>query len=159
MREVVDERSGPGEVQALARFRSEIRRFLRFSEKAAAAAGLEAQQHQLLLQVAGAPEKTLTTISYVADAMCLQHHTAVELSTRCEAAGLIRKVQDADDRRRVVLRLTARGRKALRGLSQVHAEQLRELAPVLIQALTRISRAKRPARTQTDRDGGEGVRS
>lgn len=127
------------EIQLLARFRSEIRRFLRFSEKAAAAAGLEPQQHQLLLQVAGVPEGTLATISQISEAMCLQHHTAVELSKRCEAAGLVRRTQDLDDRRCVILELTAEGQKALRGLSEVHAQQLRELAPSLIQALMRIS--------------------
>jgi hypothetical protein len=41
--------------QLLAKFRREIRRFLQFSEEAAAAAGLQPQQHQLLLQVSGAP--------------------------------------------------------------------------------------------------------
>ena len=127
------------EIQLLAKFRSEIRRFLRFSEKAATAAGLEPQQHQLLLQVAGAPEGTLATISHISEALCLQHHTAVELSKRCEAAGLIRRMHDLNDRRCVVLELTAAGEKALRELSEVHAQQLRELAPGLIQALTRIS--------------------
>ena len=127
------------EIQLLAKFRSEIRRFLRFSEKAATAAGLEPQQHQLLLQVAGVSDGVLATISHISEAMCLQHHTAVELSKRCEAAGLVRRTQDLNDRRCVILELTAEGQKALRGLSEVHAQQLRELAPSLIQALTRIS--------------------
>ena len=135
------------EIQLLAKFRSEIRRFLRFSEKAAAAAGLEPQQHQLLLQIAGAPDGTLATISHVAEAMCLQHHTAVELSKRCELAGLIRRTHDLNDRRCVILELTARGQKALRGLSEVHAQQLRELAPSLIQALTRISNSNEGGRS------------
>jgi DNA-binding MarR family transcriptional regulator len=130
------------EIQLLAKFRSEIRRFLRFSEKAAAAAGLESQQHQLLLQVAGTPHGTLATISYIAEAMSLQHHSTVELSKRCELAELVRRKHDCNDRRSVVLELTAKGQKALRGLSRVHAQQLRELAPVLIQALTSISNSK-----------------
>ncbi len=124
--------------QLLARFRSEIRRFLRFSEQAATAAGLEPQQHQLMLQIAGTPDGTLATVSYIAEEMSLRHHTVVELSKRCELAGLVRRTHDRNDRRRVVLELTAQGQKALRGLSEVHARQLRELAPSLIQALTRI---------------------
>lgn len=141
------------EIQALARFRSEIRRFLRFSEKAATAAGLEPQQHQLMLQIAGTPDGTLATVSHIAETMCLQHHTAVELSKRCELAGLVRRTQDLSDRRRVVLELTAEGQTALRKLSEVHAQQLRELAPGLIQALTRISNSNEL--THSSEAGGE----
>jgi len=130
------------EIQLLAKFRAEIRHFLRFSEKAASAAGMEPQQHQLLLQIAGIPDGILPTVSQIAEAMSLEHHTAVELSKRCEAAGLVRRTPDLNDRRCVILELTAQGENALRGLSGVHAQQLRELAPSLIQALTRISRSK-----------------
>ena len=42
-------------LQTLAEFRYELRRFHHFSEAAAREADLEPQQHQLLLQVAGAP--------------------------------------------------------------------------------------------------------
>ena len=130
------------DIQLLAKFRSEIRRFLQFSEQAAVAAGLEPQQHQLLLQVAGAPDGTLVTINYIADVMSLRHHTVVELSKRCELAGLVCRTKDPGDRRCVVLALTAKGQRALRQLSEVHAQQLRELAPSLIQALTRIRNLK-----------------
>nr|WP_306459685.1 MarR family transcriptional regulator [Edaphobacter lichenicola] len=126
----------------LAKFRSEIRRFLQFSEQAATAAGLQPQQHQLMLQIAGAPDRTLVTISHIAEVMGLRHHTAVELSKRCEQAGLVRRTHDQNDRRRVVLELTPQGLEALRQLSQAHAQQLRELAPSLIQALTRIRNSK-----------------
>lgn len=129
-------------IQLLAKFRSEIRRFLQFSEQAAVAAGLQPQQHQLLLQVAGVPDDTLATIGHIAEVMGLRHHTVVELSKRCELAGLVRRTHDSSDRRCVVLELTARGNRALRQLSEVHAQQLRVLAPSLIQALTRIQTSK-----------------
>jgi DNA-binding MarR family transcriptional regulator len=130
------------DIQQLAKFRYEMRRFLQFSEQAAAAAGLQPQQHQLLLQIAGAPDDTLVTISYIAEVMSLRHHTVVELSKRCELAGLVRRAHDLIDRRCVVLKLTAQGDRALRQLSEVHAQQLREQAPSLIQALTRIGKSK-----------------
>lgn len=130
------------EIQLLAEFRYEIRRFLQFSEEAAAAAGLQPQQHQLLLQIAGAPEGTPVTIRYIADVMSLRHHSVVELSKRCEAAGLVRRTHDLIDRRCVVLKLTAQGDQALRQLSEMHARQLRDQAPSLIQALTRIGNSK-----------------
>lgn len=130
------------EIQLLAKFRYEIRRFLQFSEQAAGAAGLQSQQHQLLLQIAGAPDNAVVTISYVAQVMSLRHHTVVELSKRCELAGLVRKARHPIDRRCVVLKLTAQGDRALCRLSEVHAQQLREQAPALIHALTRISKTK-----------------
>ena len=45
-------------IQALAEFRHRLRQFLTFSEAAAENAGLQPQQHQLLLQVAGARAAT-----------------------------------------------------------------------------------------------------
>lgn len=133
----------PNEIQLLAQFRYEIRRFLQFSEQAATAAGLQPQQHQLLLHIAGAPDGTLVTISHIANALGLRHHTVVELSKRCELAGLVRRTHDLTDRRCVVLELTAQGQDALRQLSEAHARQLRELAPSLIEALTRIRNSKK----------------
>jgi hypothetical protein len=50
--------------RTLADFRFELRRFLHFSECNANDAGLQPQQHQLLLHVAGAPEGTDVTIAY-----------------------------------------------------------------------------------------------
>jgi hypothetical protein len=47
----------------LAEFRFELRRFLHFSECAALEAGLQPQQHQLLLQIAGAPRGTAVSWS------------------------------------------------------------------------------------------------
>lgn len=130
------------DIQLLAKFRREIRRFLQFSENAAAVSGLQPQQHQLLLQIAGAPDGTPVTIGYIAEVLCLRHHTAVELSKRCELAGLVRRTNDPNDRRCVLLELTAQGNRALRQLSDVHSQQLRELAPSLIQALTRIQNSR-----------------
>lgn len=144
------------EIQLLAKFRYEIRRFLQFSEQAAAEAGLQPQQHQLLLQIAGAPDDTLVTISYIADVMGLRHHTVVELSKRCELAGLVRRTPDLNDRRCVVLELTAQGQDALRQLSDVHAQQLRELAPTLIRALTRIRNSKKTAASRSAHRSNEG---
>ena len=96
-------------LQTLAEFRFELRQFLQFSERSAEQAGLQPQQHQMLLQVAGAPDGTQVTISYVAQRLGLRHHTAVELSKRCEAAGLVQRVADLSDRRQVLLHLTERG--------------------------------------------------
>jgi DNA-binding MarR family transcriptional regulator len=122
----------------LAEFRYELRRFLQFSEGCAAEAGLHPQQHQLLLQIAGAADGVETTVSYAADRLGLRHHTVVELSKRCEEAGLINRNQDTNDRRRIQLQVTAKGHQVLRILSDAHARELYELAPRLIGALSLI---------------------
>ena len=130
--------NNPQRLRCLAEFRFELRRFLHFSESCAAEAGLEAQQHQLLLQIAGAAAETETTITFAAERLGLRHHSVVELSKRCQEAGLIDREQDVKDRRRVQLRLTSKGHRLLRVLSEAHERELHELAPKLIRALSVI---------------------
>jgi len=120
---------------ALADFRYELRRFLHFSESAALEAGLQPQQHQLLLQVAGAAGATQVTIAYVAGRLALKHNSAVELVDRSEREGLLERTADAKDRRCAFLRLTRKGRKMLERLSEAHAQELHEMGPRLIAAL------------------------
>ena len=125
-------------LESLAEFRYELRRFLQFSESCAAEAGLHPQQHQLMLQLAGAPDGVETTVSYAAERLGLRHHTVVELSKRCEDAGLIDRNQDRNDRRCIQLRVTAKGQRILKTLSEDHARELDELGPRLIRALSQI---------------------
>ena len=123
------------QVRALAEFRFLLRQFLRFSEEAATRAGLTAQQHQLLLQVAGAPEGVVTSIGYLAERLALRHNSVVELGTRCEEAGLVVRISDPGNRRHVVLKLTPEGDLILRGLSEDHGRELHELGPKLAAGL------------------------
>jgi len=126
-------------LEVLAEFRYHLRNFLRFSEDAATGCGLQPQQHQLLLQIAGAPEGVSATIGYAAGRLGLRHHSVVQLSKRCEEAGLITRTQAEDDRRWVVLQLTAEGKKILDSLSEAHSHELTELAPQLIKNLIKFS--------------------
>src|SRR6266568_2653552 len=119
----------------LAEFRYELRRFLHFSERAAIESGLKPQQHQLLLQVAGAPASTPVTIAYAAERLGLRHNSAVELVDRCEHEGLLARVADHNDKRKVFLRVTGKGGQLLSGLAGDHARELNEMAPRLIEAL------------------------
>jgi DNA-binding MarR family transcriptional regulator len=135
-------------IQNLAEFRYALRQFLHFSEGRAVEAGLQPQQHQLLLHIAGAPDDVETTVSYAAERLGLRHHSVVELSKRCEEAGLIRRAHDSSDGRRVVLQLTAEGQQVLRALSDDHERELHELLPTLIRTLTQIrSSHKRSAKS------------
>jgi DNA-binding MarR family transcriptional regulator len=83
-------------LKTLADFRFELRRFLHFSECAALEAGLQPQQHQLLLQVAGAVVDTPVTVAYAARRLGLKHNSAVELVDRSERGGLLSRTTDAE---------------------------------------------------------------
>jgi DNA-binding MarR family transcriptional regulator len=109
-------------------FRSDLRRFLRWSEEQARSAGLTPSQHQLLLAVKGHPEPDGPTIGEVAEYLALRHHSAVGLSDRAEKSGLVQRSRDPDDHRVIRLHLTAAGDDLIRRLSQAHLEELRRLA-------------------------------
>lgn len=125
-------------LRTLAEFRFELRCFLHFSERAALEAGLHPQQHQLLLQVAGAAEDTAVTIAYVAERLGLKHNSTVELADRSEREGLLARTTDAADKRRAILQLTRKGKLILDRLAGDHARELNELAPRLAKALKKI---------------------
>jgi DNA-binding MarR family transcriptional regulator len=125
-------------LKTLAEFRFELRRFLQFSENAAVAAGLQPQQHQLLLQVAGAPEATAVTVAYAAERLGLKHNSAVELVDRSERERLLVRVEDATDKRRAILKVTSKGKRVLESLAGDHARELNELAPRLLETLKHV---------------------
>jgi len=120
---------------ALADFRYEIRRFLNFSERAARAAGIEPHQHQALLAIKGLRAGQAATVGVLAERLQVRHHTAVELTDRLEAKGLIRRLRGEADRREVLLELTLRGEKLLRELTLSHRAELQMAGPKLVAAL------------------------
>jgi DNA-binding MarR family transcriptional regulator len=127
-------------IPTLAEFRFALRSFLHFSEGAAASAGLQPQQHQLLLQVAGASETAIVTIAYAASRLGLKHNSVVELVDRSQREGLLSRTSDAEDRRRAILHVTRKGRHVLAKLSGHHARELQEMAPRLVASLKKIQK-------------------
>jgi DNA-binding MarR family transcriptional regulator len=121
---------------ALARFRGALRGFLRFTESAARAAGLTPQQHQLLLAVRGRPGKDWATVGELALELQVRPHTAVGLIDRAAALGLVLRAAAPEDRRRVRVALTRRGRDTLERLTQRNRRELRGLRRAL--DLTRL---------------------
>jgi len=128
----------PRDFECLAEFRHQIRRFLRFSERAARDAGLEPRQHQLLLAVKGLPLNVRPRIAEVAERLQIHHHSAVELVNRLEARGFIRRERGSEDRREVMLQLTPKGERVLRELSLHHREELRSQGPALLEILQQL---------------------
>ncbi len=143
-------------LQLLADFRHQLRLFLQFSEEAAGRFDLQPQQHQLLLQVAAAPNGVQATVGYATERLGLRHNTVVELSKRSEEAGLVRRKQAKGDKRKVILEVSPKGRRILEALSEDHARELNELAPQLIKALSALSSSAQKADKASSRDKHEG---
>jgi DNA-binding MarR family transcriptional regulator len=131
---------------ALAAFRRALRAFLAFSEEAARAAGLTPQQHQALLAIRGAKDSE-TTVGELAASLLLKPHTVVGLVDRLARAGLVRRRSDAEDRRRVLLALTAKGEKVLKKLSATHLAEIRRNAGELAEALRHLADRPRMRRS------------
>jgi DNA-binding MarR family transcriptional regulator len=139
-----EEDLSPSDYQRLAEVRYQIRRFLRFSEEAARAAGIEPHQHQLLLAVKGMPEGRTATIGDAAERLQIQHHSAVELVDRLCDRGLVRRERAESDRRQVLLYLTEGGDAILRDLSRHHLDELQSAGPALMEALQALVGDSRP---------------
>lgn len=141
---------GGPDYRAMAELRYEVRRYLRFSENAARAAGLEPQQHQLLLALKGLPPGKRPTISVLAERMQLQHHSAVELIDRLALRGFVRRYRSRTDRRQVFVRLTESGEDVLRKLSLHHLHELKAVGPALVQVLHSVIASANKAVSPTD---------
>jgi len=123
--------------ERLLEFRVTLRRFQRWSEEQAQAAGLTHVQHQLLVAIKGHPGGEPPTVGDLADYLLLRPHSTVELVDRAELAGLVRRTRDLADGRVVRVRLTPEGDQVLQRLTRAHLERLHELATVLDEFVTR----------------------
>jgi DNA-binding MarR family transcriptional regulator len=111
----------------LAWFRYNLRRFLRFSEKAARECGVTPQQHQLMLGVAGFNGHGTATISELAEFLQERNNSVVGLVERAVESGLVKRAPGATDRRQVVVSLTVKGEEVLGKLTQMHHEEVRRV--------------------------------
>jgi DNA-binding MarR family transcriptional regulator len=109
------------------------------------AAGLEPQQHQLLLALKGRNEEEIT-VGYLAERLQIRHHSAVELIDRMVGHGLVRRAPSLDDKRRVLVELTRSGDMVLRKLSAEHVKELQQTGPALVDALESLLPALKAVR-------------
>jgi DNA-binding MarR family transcriptional regulator len=137
-----DSRVPQTDLRALAAFRYELRCFLAFSEQAAREAGVEPQQHQLLLAVGGLPAGQRPNIRTLAERLCVQHHTAVALVDKVEERGLVERERSREDKREVLVRLTEAGTDLLQRLSRRHRDHLQNVGPGMLAALGSILDAR-----------------
>jgi DNA-binding MarR family transcriptional regulator len=116
--------------EALSEFRYQLRRFLKFSEDAAQSVGLTPLHYLVLLHIKGYPGQDWATVGQLAERLQIRHHGAVALVSRCEQAGLVTRTPGREDRRQVLVRLTALGESQLRHLAELHRNELRSLSKV-----------------------------
>jgi DNA-binding MarR family transcriptional regulator len=124
----------------LAAFRYALRRFLRFSEGAAAAVGLTGRHYQAMLVLRACPDGERLTINDLAQRLLIKHNSAVELVDRLVRDALVVREPSSADRRKVELRLTSRGRQVLAKLAAVHRAELQRVGPILKRSFAELSR-------------------
>lgn len=115
------------ELEKLADFRYQVRRYLRFSEEVSRRSGITSLQYQLLLQVVGFPGRDWATIGELAERLQAKHHGVVSLVSRCEALGLVRRRASASDKRQVEVRVTRKGGERVAHLAALHRRELHSL--------------------------------
>ncbi len=120
-------RMAKSDYERLAHFRYQLRRFLRFSEEVTREQGITALQYLLLLQIKGFPGRDWATVGELAERLQAKHHGVVSLISRCEASGLLKRSASRTDRRRVEVRLTAKGQRYVERLALLHRAELRLL--------------------------------
>jgi len=122
-------------VRRLAWFRYNLRRFLRFSERATRVHGLTPQQYVLLLGIAGYTGRDWATISELAEFLQERHNAVVGLVQRACRKGLVHKDQRGRDRRFVRVQLTMQGTTTLNNLASLHMKELQQIQLDLGKAL------------------------
>ena len=126
------------EYRQLAAFRHALRRFARFSEAAAEKVGLSAQHYQAMLAVHASDGGRLT-INELAQQLLIRHNSAVELVNRLSRKGLAMREPAPGDKRKVCVRLSARGDRVLARLAEVHREELQRVGPKLREQLQELA--------------------
>ena len=113
------------ELAALAHFRFVLRRFLAFSEQAAADAGVTVQWYQALLVIKTSGANGPISVGELAEQLMIRDHSAAELVSRLVEAKLVRRKVDPGDRRRSLILITPAGERSLSRLAAVHLARLR----------------------------------
>ncbi|MHB8511759.1 MAG: MarR family winged helix-turn-helix transcriptional regulator [Actinomycetota bacterium] len=108
----------------LLRLRTEIRKFMHFTEQLASQAGVQPAQHQLMLAIRGHQDPRGPTIGEACEYLLLKHHSVVELIDRAEEASLVKRHRDSEDGRVVRVSLTAKGVRVLEKLTRAIIDEL-----------------------------------
>jgi DNA-binding MarR family transcriptional regulator len=114
--------------------------------------GLAPREYELLLAIKVLPPGSGRGISQLADWLHMQQHGVVELATRLQRRGLLRRYHDQRDRRHARLALTPRGARVLRDLVGKENARLRSYGREAVSSLKRIV-GNLPQKRQRQVDG------
>lgn len=128
--------------EALAHFRYQLRKFLRFSEDVTQSNGITPLQYRLMLQIKGFPGRDWASVTELAERLQSKHHGVVALVSRCESLNLVSRQASESDLRQVEVRLTPTGEQCVNRLARLHRDELDSLHGLL----TISGRAPRTAR-------------
>jgi DNA-binding MarR family transcriptional regulator len=128
---------------ALATFRYALRKFLRVSKEfLASKARLTPEQYEAMLALESFAGDRGLPVGQVSERLQVRHHTAVALTNRLVARGLVTKKRSSIDRREVYVRLTSHGKRLLGTVAGVHREALRAHSPEMIRALRHLQKKR-----------------
>lgn len=113
------------DLKSLADFRRSLRRFLAFSEDACALHGMTMQWYQALLAIKAYDKAHQISIGQLAEELMIKNHSAAELVTRLENAGLVIRRPDDEDKRRSFIIITNVGNRKISKLAAIHLNRLR----------------------------------
>jgi DNA-binding MarR family transcriptional regulator len=129
---------GEVDFSALGRLRRGMGDLYDFVQMTAGAHGCSAAMYQLLLAIKTTGRRGGMDIGMLAAALGVRHPSAAEMVRKTEAAGFLRSCADLDDRRRVLLELTAEGEAVLAGVAEDHLAELRRVRAGFIAALNAL---------------------
>jgi DNA-binding MarR family transcriptional regulator len=113
--------------EQLSEFRYQMRRFERFSERAARSHGVTPLQYLLLLHIKGYPAREYANVGELAERLQAQPHGVVALITRCEVRGLVARRPSEKDGREVEVHLLPEGERLLVRLASLHRAELKSI--------------------------------
>lgn len=113
--------------------------------------GLAPREYELLLALRALPPHTRRGLAELADWLHMQRHGVVELATRLQRRGLVRRYHDQQDGRQARLALTGKGARVLQELVAWENARLHSCADEAVATLQRIvgTAAKRPRQRVT----------
>jgi DNA-binding MarR family transcriptional regulator len=126
--------------EALAEFRYNLRRFLRFSKDYLGVVRLTPEQYETLLAIKAHKACNQFTISQLSERLQVKHHTAVSIVSRLVEQRLITRAIGKTDRRQRHVALTAKGEKLIKKLAGAHRKELRTRSPEMIRQIKRLGK-------------------
>jgi DNA-binding MarR family transcriptional regulator len=122
---------------AMAAFRYELRKFLRFSkEYLTTMANLTPEQYETLLAIKSFASHPGLPVGQLSECLQVRQHTTVALTNKLVTRGLVTKKRSPTDRRQVFVQLTKKGTSLLSSVVCEHRQALRARSPKMIEALS-----------------------